>query len=100
MDDGLPHLVGAILHHEVAHRLAVVAHDAVPELTRVPMLSPSNARAMLPGVVMSNTMIGSSLSMQNVIAVESITFSPRLRISKWLTSVSFTALGSRRGSAL
>ena len=37
---------------------------------------------MLPGAVTSNTMIGSSLSMQNVIAVESITFRPWLSISK------------------
>ena len=31
---------------------------------------------MLPGSITSNTMIGSSLSMQNVIAVESITCEP------------------------
>ena len=52
---------------------------------------------MLPGAVTSNTMIGSSLSMQNVIAVESITLRPLLRISKWLTSMSFTAVGSSAG---
>ena len=64
------------------------------------MRSPTSARWMLPGAVTSNTTIGSSLSMQNVMAVESITFRPLLRISKWLTSVSFTAVGSSRGSAL
>ncbi len=55
---------------------------------------------MFPGAVTSNTMIGNSLSMQNVIAVESITFRPLLRISKWVTWESLTAVGSSRGSAL
>ena len=54
---------------------------------------------MLPGSITSKTMIGSSLSMQNVIAVESITSSRRFSTSKWLTSVSFTASGSSCGSA-
>ena len=69
-------------------------------LTSVPIVSPASARRMLPGAVTSKTMIGSSLSMQNVIAVESITLRPRLITSKWVTSSSFTADGSRRGSAL
>jgi len=44
--------------------------------------SPTSARLMLPGSITSKTMIGSRLSMQNVIAVESITLSPRVRISR------------------
>ena len=52
---------------------------------------------MFPCAVTSNTMIGNWLSMQNVIAVESITASRLFSTSKWLTSVSFTALGIEPG---
>ena len=47
----------------------------------VPMGSPSRARVMLPGVCMSNTMMGFLLSMQRVKAVESMTLSWRSRHS-------------------
>ena len=88
--DGLVHLVGTVVHHHRAHlrrrrrsrRRSVVPGQRRTLLTSVPMRSPCSARRMLPGAVTSNTMIGSSLSMQNVMAVESITFRPFSRISK------------------
>src|SRR5262249_51901575 len=61
-----------------------MAHASSLELTIVPIGSPTSARAMLSGSDTSKTMIGSWLSMQNVIAVESITCSPRDSTSKWL----------------
>src|SRR5262245_48401772 len=76
-----------------------MVHESSLELTIVPIGSPTRARAMLSGSDTSKTMIGSWLSMQNVIAVESITCNPRESTSKWLNRSSLTASGSRRGSA-
>ena len=87
--DRLAHLVVALVEDECLHLVAVGTH-ARPFMCRpraherADALAES-ARWMLPGAVTSNTTIGSSLSMQKVIAVESITFRPLLRISKWLT---------------
>ena len=44
--------------------------------TSVPIFSPRTARAMLPSVSRSNTMIGSALSMHRLNAVASATFRP------------------------
>ena len=63
------------------HRVAI-AHGTALELTSVPIALADRAPGgCCPAAVTSNTMIGSSLSMQNVIAVESITFRPRLSTS-------------------
>lgn len=51
------------------------------QLMVVPIGSPRRARVMLPGVCMSNTMMGFLLSMHRVKAVESITLSWRSRHS-------------------
>src|SRR5262249_48365361 len=90
--DGLVHLVVRLVDFRVRHLPS-------PELTTVPIGSPTSALMMFPGCVTSNTMIGSWLSMQNVIAVESITFRPRLSTSKWLSDASFFASGFVCGSA-
>ena len=47
----------------------------------------------------SKTMIGNELSIQNVIAVESMTCRPRARTSKRLSFSTLTGGGSRRGAA-
>src|SRR5215469_5406014 len=57
----------------------VRAHAPTP--TSVPMGSPQTTRSMLPSFSMSNTTIGTPLSMQRVSAVLSITSKPRLRTS-------------------
>ncbi len=67
--DGLRHLVRGFEEN-------VLDHD-----TSVPIDSPSRARLMFPASIRLKTTIGSMLSMQNVMAVESITLSPRLSTS-------------------
>src|SRR5207248_2613158 len=57
-----------------------VDHAEAP--TSVPISSPITTRSMLPGVSRLNTTIGTSLSMQRVSAVLSITSMPRLRTSR------------------
>src|SRR5260370_372742 len=73
-DSGLQ-LVRHVLIH-LAHRQLLSQAQVVSEApTRVPISSlPNIARRMLPLLVRSNTTIGSLLSMQREIAVESITF--------------------------
>src|SRR5258708_3442906 len=93
VDNDLVHLV-------VCLRDPSVGHLASLGCTSVPIGSPVSALVMLPACITSKTMIGKELSMQNVIAVESMTWSPRARTSKWLSFSIFTALGSVRGSAL
>ena len=73
---GLGHLLGGLEQDVVDHRPTSGPHE-----TSVPIGSPSRARRMLPGPIRSKTTIGSLLSMQNVMAVESITLRPRLRTS-------------------
>src|SRR5262249_13615091 len=68
--DRLVHLVAGLVDLRVCHYPS-------PVLTSVPIGSPVSALVMLPERVTSKTMIGSALSMQNVIAVESITCRPR-----------------------
>src|SRR5262249_31201995 len=77
VEDGLAHLVLGFVDLRVHQR-----SSPAEALTSVPIASPTNVRMMLPGWVTSNTMIGSELSMQNVIAVESITCRPRCNTSK------------------
>ena len=77
VEDSLAHLVLGFLDLRVHQR-----SSPAEALTSVPIASPTSARMMLPGWVTSNTMIGSELSMQNVIAVESITCRPRCSTSK------------------
>src|SRR5438067_9062202 len=57
-----------------------VDHVAAP--TSVPTSSPSTTRSMLPGVRRLKTTIGTSLSIQSVRAVLSITSMPRLSTSR------------------
>src|SRR5258706_1950833 len=68
--DRLGHLVDGLEERLVDHR------------TSVPIGRPSKTQRTLPGREMSKTTIGRSLSMQNVIAVESITLRPLLSTSK------------------
>ena len=56
-------------------------------LISVPICSPARAPRMFPGVIRSNTRTGSPLSLQNVIAVRSITRRSREMISMKPTSV-------------
>src|SRR6185503_6082791 len=69
------------MHDRLVHAFLALGdmgvHHASFEVTSVPIGSPMSALPMLPGSMTSNTMIGSALSMQNVIAVESITSSLR-----------------------
>src|SRR5205814_864541 len=78
------------MHDRLVHAVLALGdvgvHHASFVVTSVPMGSPISALPMLPGSMTSNTMIGSALSMQNVIAVESITSSRRLSTSKCVTS--------------
>jgi hypothetical protein len=62
-------------------RAGGTARGAGAQLTIVPIGSPHSARLMLPFDNTSNTMIGSWLSMQNVMAVESMTCRPSLSTS-------------------
>src|ERR1019366_2973141 len=72
--DGLGHLVLRLFKQQ---RREGVVHQR----TSVPTRSPARARLMLPRPIRSNTWIGSLLSMQNVIAVRSITRSSLLSTS-------------------
>src|SRR5207253_5120806 len=90
---------------ELSHWFARSARSRPPprgpiHRTSVPIGSPSRARRMLPGCITSKTTIGSWLSMQKVMAVESITFRPRFRTSRYSTSLNFVASGLTRGSSL
>src|SRR2546427_1893805 len=58
-----------------------VDHDAEP--TTVPTSSPSTTRSMLPGVNRLKTTMGTSLSMQSVSAVLSMTSIPRFKTSRY-----------------
>ena len=66
MDDDLVHLVVRLVDPGVGHLVSLGC-------TSVPIGSPVSALVIFPGCITSNTMIGSELSMQNVIAVESMT---------------------------
>src|SRR5262249_50590594 len=100
--DGLPHLLAALVERELPHLVAGVTHraSAFSVLTSVPIGSPTSARWMFPGALTSKTMIGSSLSMQKGIAVESITWRRRFSTSKCVTCSNFPQSGSRPGSAV
>ena len=74
--DGLVHLLLGLVDLGVHQRSSLGCSRACRWCRR------SARGVMLPGCVTSNTMIGSELSMQNVIAVESITCRPR-----WSTSM-------------
>ncbi len=65
----------------------------------VPIFSPRTARAMLPSSSRSKTTIGSSLSMQRLMAVASTTFSPRSEHLGVGSESNFTASGLVLGSA-
>src|SRR5579875_2136344 len=91
--DGLRHLLPGLLYD---HGGEVVVHQR----TSVPIRSPPSARRRFPGTIRSNTRIGRWLSLQNVIAVRSMTRRSLAITSMNDTSSKRVAEGSSRGSAL
>src|SRR4051794_9816677 len=105
--DGLLHLLLGVEERFVDHgcsllsRCEAQARSLSPGvLTRVPILSPATARAMLPSVSRLNTMIGIRLSMQRLNAVASATARPCSSASRWVISSYILASRSILGSAV
>src|SRR3972149_5427890 len=72
-DDGEIHFFLQLSENRLIHRF--------PPLTKVPIGSPETTRLMLPFSIILKTMIGTWLSMQSEMAVESMTLSSRFNTS-------------------